>query len=83
MMIWLIIYIISNFVYDRNNLRSANDIIRNIKSDDVIIGGVGSSVQSYESGFLSLNWVNNIYISSPNLGSFDTIFADDGATNII
>ena len=74
-------YIISNFVYDRNNLRSANDIIRNIESDDVIIGGVGSSVQSYESGFLNLNWINNIYISSPNLGSFDTIFAGNGATH--
>ena len=35
-------YFISNFVYDRNNLRSANDIIRNIESDDVVIGGVGT-----------------------------------------
>ena len=76
-------YIISNFVYDRNNLRSANDIVFNITSDDVVIGGVGSSVQSYKSGFLNLNWINNIYISSPNLGSFDTIFAGNGSTNII
>ena len=29
--------------------------------------------------FLSLNWLNNIYITSPNLGSFDTIFAGTGA----
>jgi hypothetical protein len=60
----------TNITYDRNNLRSANDIIRNMESDDVVIGGVGSSVQTYETGFLNLNWINNIYISSPNLRQF-------------
>jgi len=30
-----------------------------------------------------LNWLNNIYTSSPNLGSFDTIFAGRGDNNII
>jgi hypothetical protein len=69
----------SNISYDRNNLRSANDIIRNMESDDVVIGGTGSSVQTYESGFLNLNWINNVYLCSPNLGSFDTIFAGTGA----
>jgi hypothetical protein len=73
----------SNIAYDRNNLRSANDIIRNIESDDIAIGGIDSAVQTYESPFLNLNWINNIYISSPNLGSFDTIFAGNGSTNII
>ena len=72
-----------NLNYDRFNLRSANDIIRNIQTDDVLIGSIGSPVQKYESGFLNLNWINNIYISSPNLGAFDTIFAGNGATNII
>ena len=76
-------YVIQNFNYNKGNLRSVNDMIRNIKSNDVIIGGVGSSVQSYSSEFLNLNWINNIYISSPNLGSFDTIFAGNGATNVI
>jgi hypothetical protein len=76
-------YVIQNFNYNKGNLRSVNDMIRNIKSNDVIIGGVGSSVQSYSSEFLNLNWINNIYISSPNLGSFDTIFAGNGATHII
>ena len=76
-------YVIQNFNYNKGNLRSVNDMIRNIKSNDVIIGGVGSSVQSYSSDFLNLNWINNIYISSPNLGSFDTIFAGNGATNVI
>ena len=77
------IYFIPNFDYNRGNLRSANDILRNTQSDDVVIGGVGSSVQSYSSSVLNLNWINNIYISSPDLGSFDTIFAGNGATNVI
>lgn len=37
----------------------------------------------YSSGFLSLNWINNIYISCPNLGSFDTIMCGTGSRNII
>jgi hypothetical protein len=69
----------SNISYDRNNLRSANDIIQNLESDDVVIGGTGSSVQTYESGFLNLNWISNLYLCSPNLGSFNTIFAGTGA----
>ena len=73
----------SNIAYDRNNLRSANDVIRNIESDDVLIGGIGSNVQTYKTGFSNLNWINNVYISNPNLGSFDTIFAGNGSTNII
>ena len=76
-------FAITNIDWDPNNLRSANDIIRNIESDDVVIGGVCSAITSYSSGFLNLNWINNIYISSPNLGSFDTIFAGNGSTNII
>ena len=74
---------IGNLPYDANSLRSANDIIRNIESDDVLIGGEFTDTRTYETGFLNLNWINNIYISSPNLGSFDTIFAGNGSTNII
>ena len=76
-------YVIQNFNYNKGDLRSVNDMIRNIKPNNIIIGGVGSSIQSYSSEFLNLNWINNIYISSPNLGSFDTIFAGNGATNVI
>ena len=74
---------VPNFDYNRGNLRSANDILRNNESDNVVIGGVGSSVQSYASGFLKLNWINNIYISSPHLGPFDTIFAGNGSTYVV
>ena len=67
-------YYMNNLVYNPYNLMSANDIINNIETDDVVIGGDGSSVQFYSSGFLNLNWINNVYITSPNLGSFNTIF---------
>ena len=76
-------FILDGLSYDTNNLRSANDIIYNIESNDVIIGGENSSVTTYNSGFLKLNWINNIYISCPNLGCFDTIFAGKGDNNII
>jgi hypothetical protein len=72
-------YSLYNLTYDRNNLRSANDIINNIESNDIVIGGVGSSVSSWSSDFLNLNWINNLYLCSPNMGTFDTIFAGTGA----
>jgi hypothetical protein len=72
-------YYLYGVTYDRNNLRSANDIINNKTSDEVVIGGVGSSVTSWSSGFLNLNWISNLYLCSPNLGSFNTIFAGTGA----
>ena len=72
-------HLLFGLTYDRNNLRSANDIINNIVSDDVVIGGSGSSVNSWSSGFLNLNWISNIYLCSPNMGTFDTIFAGTGA----
>lgn len=76
-------YYMSNLTYNPYKLMSANDIINNIESDDVVIGGIDSSVQSYSSGFLNLNWINNVYITSPNLGSFNTIFAGRGDNNIV
>ena len=45
--------------------------------------GRSTEYTQYVSGFLSLNWLNNIYITSPNLGIFDTIFAGQGGNNII
>ena len=51
-----------------------NDIINN---EDKFSSG-SEDYKVYSSGFLSLNWISNVYISSPNLGSFDTIFAGRG-----
>ena len=53
---------------------TCNDIINN---EDKFSSG-SEDYKVYSSGFLSLNWISNIYISSPNLGSFDTIFAGRG-----
>ena len=50
---------------DPGNLRSANDIITHIKPM------VRDS--TFTTGFVNLNHINNVYITSPNLGSFDTL----------
>ena len=65
--------------YDRSYPNSANDLINNTIPSK---GFIGNS-SSWSSGFLNLNWINNVYITSPNLGSFDTIFAGRGDNNII
>ena len=50
---------------DPGNLRSANDIITHVKPM------VRNS--TFTTGFVNLNHINNVYITSPNLGSFDTL----------
>jgi hypothetical protein len=54
--------------YSTQNPASMNDILRNY-SDNTMY----SSSKPYESDFLNLQSINNIYISSPNLGNFTTI----------
>lgn len=65
--------------YNVNTINSANDIINNNISTNTMI----DNNYSYNSGFLTLNWINNIYITSPNLGSFDTLMCGTGQNNII
>ena len=50
---------------DPGNLRSANDVITNVarRIRDTVL----------TTGFVNLNHINNVYITSPNLGSFDTL----------
>ena len=50
---------------DPGNLKSANDVLKLVKPMSI--------TTSWVSGFVNLNHINNIYITSPNLGSFDTI----------
>ena len=50
---------------DPANLQSANDVITNVKPN------VRNT--TYTTGFVNLNHINNVYITSPNLGSFDTL----------
>jgi hypothetical protein len=59
--------------FDPDNLKTCGDIL-NI-TDDTRVGS------SFSSGFVSLQASSNIYITSPNLGSFDTI--SDFSNNVI
>ena len=51
--------------FDRNNPQSANDIFKFVKPVELNA--------TLNTGFVNLNHINNVYITSPNLGSFDTI----------
>ena len=51
--------------YDNDNPKSFNDLLRNT--------GISTDSSTFTSGFIDLQSVHNIYISSPNLGSHDTI----------
>jgi len=62
--------------YDRLNPASLNDVIKNFEAK------TNSSSNPFESGFIDLQSINNIYISSPNLGSFTTL-GSRGEQNII
>ena len=58
--------------FDRTNPASMNDVLRNYGSYS------GETPQyninnPYKSGFLNFQGINNIYLSSPNLGCFTTI----------
>jgi hypothetical protein len=54
--------------FDSQNPATMNDILRNYSDNSQY-----SSSRTYESDFLNLQSINNIYISSPNLGNFTTI----------
>jgi hypothetical protein len=66
---------VGGITVDYTNLRSANDLLRNYRGRSKTYGlQAGSNdVFSYTSGFLDLQPIRNIFISSPNLGSFTTL----------
>lgn len=61
--------------YDRTNPRSANALLRNY-------AGASTLSFTFTSGFLDLQPIRNVFISSPNLGSFNTL-GSKGEANII
>ena len=65
--------------YDTTNPRSANDLLRNYAGKSPIYG---KDKGPFISGFLDLQPIRNIFISSPNLGSFNTL-GSKGEANII
>ena len=50
---------------DPGNLMSANDVLKLVT--------MMLPTRTWTSGFVNLNHINNVYITSPNLGSFDTL----------
>lgn len=74
----------ASYNYDRTNPMSCNEILNNANGASRIyaLPGTLENVSYYVSGFLNLNLLRNIYISSPNLGSYTTLGAR-GESNII
>ena len=55
--------------YDKNNLNSANGLIKNNGNSSIIHSSLNNPLISY----IDLQPIRNVYISSPNLGNFNTI----------
>ena len=56
---------------DNNNLHSINGVLRN--SDMITVNLESEYYRSYESGFIDLLNVHNVYLHCPNLGHFNSI----------
>jgi len=67
---------------DMTNLNSWNDLIGNVSTLQQSMNAASANIRPFVSGMLDLLTVRNIYISSPNLGSFSTMGAR-GESNII
>ena len=56
---------------DNHNLQSINGALRN--SDTINVNLESEHCRSYESGFIDLLNVHNVYLHCPNLGHFNSI----------
>ena len=56
---------------DNNNLQSINGVLRNTNS--ITVSLESEYYRSYESGFIDLLNVHNVYLHCPNLGHFNSI----------
>ena len=63
-----------------NNLHSINGVLRN--SDMISVSLESEYYRSYESGFIDLLNVHNVYLHCPNLGHFNSIGVRGGNTII-
>ena len=63
--------------FNKSNPASINDILRNYGTAPKY-----STSNPYTSGFLNFSPINNLYLSSPNLGTFTTL-APRGSMNVI
>ena len=61
----------ANIIYpDINNLQSINGVLRNTEMTPVRLSYM---YKTYESGFLDLSNIHNVYMHCPNLGHFNSI----------
>ena len=58
---------------DVNNLQSINGVLRNSDNEFVPVNLQSNFYSAYESGFLDLLNIHNIYMHCPNLGHFNSI----------
>ena len=58
--------------FDRTNPASMNEVLRNY-GDYNGATPMNNTASPYKSGFLNFQGINNIYLSSPNLGCFNTM----------
>ena len=63
-----------------NNLQSINGVLRN--SNSITVNLKSEYYRSYESGFIDLLNVHNVYLHCPNLGHFNSIGVRGGNTII-
>ena len=56
---------------DNNNLQSVNGVLRN--SNSITVNLETEYYRSYESGFIELLNVHNVYLHCPDLGHFNSI----------
>ena len=66
--------------YDRTNPASCNEVLRNSDGFSPVYSLI--PYNPFISGFLDLRPIRNVYISSPNLGSFTTL-GSRGESNIV
>ena len=59
----------NTFVYPENNLQSINNVLRNT---EMIATDIAYMYKEYESGFIDLLNIHNIYMHCPNLGHFNS-----------
>ena len=58
---------------DLNNLQSINNVLRNIDNEFVPVTSQSEFFRTWETGFLDLLSIHNIYMHCPNLGHFNSI----------
>ena len=58
---------------DTDNLQSVNGVLRNTDNEFIPVNLQADFYRTYESGFLDLLNIHNIYLDCPNLGHFNSI----------